>query len=38
MLFKHYAAVNRWTQQDLNGQNKGFMSPKIKIKLVPKDP
>jgi hypothetical protein len=29
--FKHYMAAARWTQQDLNGQTKVVLAPKLKF-------
>jgi hypothetical protein len=29
--FKHYGLTENWVQQNLNGQKKMFMSPKIRF-------
>jgi transcriptional regulator with XRE-family HTH domain len=34
--FRHYAAIKRWSQHDLSGQNKVTMIPQIKF--VPRNP
>ncbi|MGR9281426.1 helix-turn-helix domain-containing protein [Rhizobium johnstonii] len=34
--FKHFASVPRWSQNNLNGQDKVFLSPRIK--MVPRNP